>query len=32
MFGEERSYFRYVVVALVGLMAVGFWLMSNKPG
>ena len=31
MFGEERSYFRYVVV-LVGLMAVGFWMLSNKPG
>jgi hypothetical protein len=31
MFGEERSYFRYVVVALVGLMMIGFWWMS-KPG
>jgi hypothetical protein len=29
MFGEERSYFRYVVVALVGLMFVGFWMMSR---
>jgi hypothetical protein len=32
MFGEERSYFRYVVVALVGLMMIGFWWMSKKPG
>jgi hypothetical protein len=31
MFGEERSYFRYVVVGLVGLMMVGFWMMST-PG
>ena len=30
MFGEERSYFRYVVVGLVGLMMVGFWMLS-KP-
>jgi hypothetical protein len=30
MFGEERSYFRYVVVALIGLMMAGFWFMS-KP-
>jgi hypothetical protein len=30
MFGEERSYFRYVVVGLVGIMMVGFWMMS-KP-
>jgi hypothetical protein len=29
MFGEERSYFRYVVVALVGLMFIGFWMMSK---
>ena len=29
MFGEERSYFRYVVVGLVGLMMVGFWMMTN---
>ena len=32
MFGEERSYFRYVVVGLVGLMMVGFWMMSGKGG
>jgi hypothetical protein len=25
MFGEERSYFRYVVLALVGLMFAGFY-------
>ena len=31
MFGEERSYFRYVVMGLVGLVMVGFWMMS-KPG
>ncbi len=24
MFGQERSYFRYVVLGLVGLMLVGF--------
>ena len=30
MFGEERSYFRYVVVGLVGIMMVGFWMLS-KP-
>jgi hypothetical protein len=30
MFGEERSYFRYVVVGLLGIMMVGFWMMS-KP-
>jgi hypothetical protein len=30
MFGEERSYFRYVVVGLLGLMMVGFWMLS-KP-
>ena len=29
MFGEERSYFRYVVVGLLGLMMVGFWMMTN---
>jgi hypothetical protein len=29
MFGEERSYFRYVVMALVGLMMAGFWFMSK---
>jgi len=29
MFGEERSYFRYVVVALIGLMMTGFWFMSK---
>jgi hypothetical protein len=28
MFGEERSYFRYVVIGLVGLLMVGFWMMS----
>lgn len=32
MFGEERSYFRYVVVGLVGLMMVGFWMISGKGG
>jgi hypothetical protein len=31
MFGEERSYFRYVVLGLVGVMMVGFWMLS-KPG
>ncbi len=25
MFGQERSYFRYVVVALVGLMSATFY-------
>jgi hypothetical protein len=30
MFGEERSYFRYVVLGLVCLMAVGFWMIPNK--
>ncbi len=29
MFGEERSYFRYVVVALIGLMMAGFGFMSK---
>ena len=29
MFGEERSYFRYVVVTLVGLVMAGFWYMSK---
>jgi len=29
MFGEERSYFRYVVMALLGLMVAGFWFMSK---
>lgn len=29
MFGTERSYFRYVVVALIGLTVAGFWLMSR---
>jgi hypothetical protein len=30
MFGEERSYFRYVVLGLVCLMAVGFYFMPGK--
>jgi hypothetical protein len=30
MFGEERSYFRYVVLGLVGLMFVGFFFMGAK--
>jgi hypothetical protein len=30
MFGEERSYFRYVALALVGLMFAGFYFMSGK--
>jgi hypothetical protein len=30
MFGEEKSYFRYVVLALVGLVFFGFYLMSGK--
>ena len=29
MFGEERTYFRYVVMALLGLMVAGFWFMSK---
>jgi len=29
MFGEERSYFRYVVMGLIGLMMAGFWFMSK---
>jgi len=29
MFGEERSCFRYVVMALLGLMVAGFWFMSK---
>jgi len=29
MFGEERSYFRYVVMALVGAVMAGFWYMSK---
>jgi hypothetical protein len=29
MFGAERSYFRYVVIGLLGLMVVGFWAMSK---
>jgi hypothetical protein len=30
MFGEERSYFRYVVVGLVGLMFAAFYFMGPK--
>jgi hypothetical protein len=30
MFGAERSYFRYVVLGLVGLMALGFFFMPGK--
>lgn len=30
MFGTERSYFRYVVMGLVGLMMAGFYFMSAK--
>jgi hypothetical protein len=30
MFGTERSYFRYVVMGLLGLMAVGMYLMEGK--
>jgi hypothetical protein len=29
MFGEERTYFRYVVLGLVGFMMVGFWMLSK---
>ena len=29
MFGQERSYFRYVVLGLVGLLMVGFWLIPT---
>jgi hypothetical protein len=30
MFGEERSYFRYVVIGLVGLMSVAFYFIGGK--
>jgi hypothetical protein len=30
MFGEERSYFRYVVLGLVGLVMLGFYFMPGK--
>jgi hypothetical protein len=30
MFGQERTYFRYVVVALVGLMTFAFYFMGGK--
>jgi hypothetical protein len=30
MFGEERSYFRYVVLGLVGLMMAAFYFMPAK--
>jgi hypothetical protein len=30
MFGEERSYFRYVVMGLIGLMVVGMYFMPGK--
>jgi hypothetical protein len=30
MFGQERSYFRYVVLALVGLMSLAFFVMGGK--
>lgn len=29
MFGQERSYFRYVVLGLVCLLMVGFWMMPT---
>jgi hypothetical protein len=30
MFGEERSYFRYVVIGLLALMVVGFYFIPGK--
>jgi hypothetical protein len=30
MFGEERSYFRYVVMGLIGLISLAFFMMSGK--
>ena len=30
MFGEERTYFRYVVIGLVGLMSVFFYYFGGK--
>lgn len=30
MFGEERSYFRYVVIGLVGLMALAMYMLPGK--
>lgn len=30
MFGQERSYFRYVVVALIGLMSLAFFVLGGK--
>jgi len=30
MFGQERSYFRYVVLGLVCLLMVGFWMIPAR--